>query len=440
MPGLEFRVNSWLASDLVDPKENETLSSLTIAAGDVPLTEVNDVFAHTVRDSIHVPMYLAVRWLLLNWWRLRWEPRPAVPGFDWRKAHSMAAISSDYAWPSVTFDSDGDFIHVQARAEQVADVAAVRYLRNIDVRVPARQFEKAVDDLVDVLEVRLASRLPDERELREVREELREERTDPTLAHECKLQALAGLHPGTADPQWLISAIQLAREAGPSSGDEVIAASTTMPDRLAGARRTLAAMRGSPWVVKLDPSVDVPLAVDDELPWQRGRRLAAAFRARLGVRQGPLATGVLEDLLETRLAAGIASTTGATGTGRRALAGGFREDVDRGRTSLLPTSSRRTNQRFYVARLIGAAIVADPADRVLPVSDVQTALQKFERSFAQELLCPWVELDALTDDRGTDEAGVQEAADYFEVSEYLVISALVNNGKISRNRLPVDLM
>jgi hypothetical protein len=84
--------------------------------------------------------------------------------------------------------------------------------------------------------------------------------------------------------------------------------------------------------------------------------------------------------------------------------------------------------------------VADPADRVLPVSDVQTALQKFERSFAQELLSPWVELDAFTDDRGTDEAGVQQAADYFDVSEYLVISALVNNGKISRNRLPVDLM
>jgi hypothetical protein len=43
-------------------------------------------------------------------------------------------------------------------------------------------------------------------------------------------------------------------------------------------------------------------------------------------------------------------------------------------------------------------------------------------------------------DRARTEAGVQEAADYFEVSEYLVISALVSNGKISRNRLPVDLL
>ena len=440
MSSLEFKVKVWLPNDLPDPRESETLSSLMITAGDEPLTEVNDVLAHTVRDYIQVPAYLVARWLVLNWWRLRWEPLPVTPTFEWRKAHSMAAISSDYAWPSITFDSDGDFIHVHVRAEPIADVAAVRYLRNVDMRLPARHFEKAVDDLVDVLALRLASRLPNELEFQGLREELREERADPALAHECKLQALAGMHPGTADPSWLTGAIELAKEAGPTSGDEVVAASTTMRDHLVGARRAVAAMRGSPWVVKLAPSVDVPLAMDDEMPWQRGRRLAAAFRSKIGVEHGPLATRVLEDLLETKFAASVPSMSGRPTTGDRSLVGGFRDAANHGRTSLLATSSRLTNQRFYVSRLIGAAIVADPADRVLAVSDVGTALQKFERSFAQELLCPWQELDMFTDERGTDEDGVQEAAEHFEVSAYLVISALVNNGKISRNRLPVDLM
>jgi hypothetical protein len=351
----------------------------------------------------------------------------------------MAAISSDYAWPSVSFESDGDFVKVSMRAEPIADVAAIRYLRTVEARVPASQFERAVEDLVDLLELRLASRMPDELELHQLRTELREERTDPELAHACKLQALVGIHPGEAEPNWLASAKQLAMEAGPTAGDEVIAASTTMRDHLAGVYRAVEAMRASPWVARLEPSVDAPLKAGGELPWQRGRRLAAVFRAKLGTETGPIPTSVLEELLETKFAA-IAPTTALQAVpGSRPLAGGYRNGGHHGRTSILVPSSRLVNQRFFVSRLVGAALVSDPSDHVLPVSDVSTALQKFERSFAQELLCPWAELDAFTDERGTDEDSVLEAAEYYEVSEYLVISTLVNNNKLSRSRLPVEL-
>jgi hypothetical protein len=436
---LEFKVAGWLPSDLPDIRERETLSSLRITAGDQPITEVNDVLAHTVRDYIQVPAYPVARWLLLNWWRLRWEAAPAHPSFDWRKSHSMAAISSDYAWPAITFESDGDFIHASARAEPIADVAAVRYLRSVDVRISAREFEHAVDELVDVLELRLSSRVPDESELHELRAELREERSEPVRARACKLQALAGIHPGDAPEHWLQAAMRLANAAGPTAGDEVVAASTTMRDGLAGADRAVEAMRASTWTVKLDPRVDVPLHADDELPWQRGRRLGSAFRAKLGRNAGPLPTAVLEDLLGNRFAAAMPTTATPPVAGSKPLTGGYRNGANHGRTSVAMTISRLTNQRFYVSRLIGAALVSSPADHVLPVSDAGTALQKFERSFAQELLCPWAELDAFTDERGTNEEGVLDAAEHFDVSEYVIISTLVNNGKLSRRRLPDDL-
>jgi hypothetical protein len=57
---LEFKVAGWLPSDLPDIRERETLSSLRIVAGDQPITEVNDVLAHTVRDYIQVPVYPVV--------------------------------------------------------------------------------------------------------------------------------------------------------------------------------------------------------------------------------------------------------------------------------------------------------------------------------------------------------------------------------------------
>ena len=75
MPDLEFKVNGWVSSDLLDPAERETLASFTITAGErlAPVTEVNDLLAHTVREYIHVPAYLVARWLVVHWWRLRWD-------------------------------------------------------------------------------------------------------------------------------------------------------------------------------------------------------------------------------------------------------------------------------------------------------------------------------------------------------------------------------
>ncbi len=85
---------------------------------------------------------------------------------------------------------------------------------------------------------------------------------------------------------------------------------------------------------------------------------------------------------------------------------------------------------------MGAALTLDAQEHVLPVSHVRTSLQKLERSFAQELLCPWEELDAFTNDHGIDDDGIADAAEHFAVSQLLVETTLVNNGKLPRDRLP----
>ncbi len=113
-----------------------------------------------------------------------------------------------------------------------------------------------------------------------------------------------------------------------------------------------------------------------------------------------------------------------------------RNGVANGRTAVLVTSRRIETQRFHLARVLGCALTLKTDRQFLPVTAAATALQKVERSFAQELLCPWKSLDAFTDEEGIDERGVEAAADYFEVSEWLILSALVNRGKLPRHRLP----
>ena len=63
--------------------------------------------------------------------------------------------------------------------------------------------------------------------------------------------------------------------------------------------------------------------------------------------------------------------------------------------------------------LRGAALVSHADQHVLPGSNAGTALQKLERAFAQELLCPWRDLDEFTDEHGTDDEAIEAAADYF---------------------------
>lgn len=153
-PDLEFEIITWL-----DPNTDAgpALASLRIVGPDGrPITEVEDTIARTVRTHVNVPIDELAHWLMVNWWRLRWEPRPVAPDSEWLLAHSMAGISGAYAWPPVEFSSDGESIQGSLSAEDTADVAAIRYLRSATVNIEALQFEGAIDRLINSVETRIS--------------------------------------------------------------------------------------------------------------------------------------------------------------------------------------------------------------------------------------------------------------------------------------------
>jgi hypothetical protein len=299
------------------------------------------------------------------------------------------------------------------------------------VDVPAAHFEMAVERLVDQVEARVATCVPGERELSELRAELREERADARQAEWCKLQALAGMDPGSASDEWLAVVARLANEAGPVATEEILATVPALQGGLSAAHEALTAMRNSVTTVKLDwAAISRTAARANQIPWARGARLAGELRRQLGIPSGPLARSTLEQLLDAKLPLPQSSWRG-----ERGLRGGFRNSGAGGRAALLVTSRREDSQRLYLGRLVAAALLSSPDQHVLPVSDVGTALQKLERSFAQELLCPRDDLDAFTDQHGSDDEGIADAAEHFAVSELVVRSALVNKKKLPRHRL-----
>ena len=62
-------------------------------------------------------------WLLWNWWRLLWEPRPEGvengkdedkddTWFEWVFAHNLSSIGEGYLWPDIEMASDGGLMHL----------------------------------------------------------------------------------------------------------------------------------------------------------------------------------------------------------------------------------------------------------------------------------------------------------------------------------------
>lgn len=431
MSAFSIEVTGWPGSaiDVVDG----TFAELSITAGEpaTVLTEVHDSLALTTRPTIRVPAIPLAEWLILHWWRLRWEPRRrarATP--DWRRAHSMASLGEGIAWPPLEIASDGEFVQLTQTLELRSDVAAIRYIQQAsNLEISAADFERGVDRFLDAVTSRISTIAPTYGDLAALRQELDEERRDPASAQKCRWQARAGIDPGDAPDDWTAKIERVALDAGDVATEEMLAA--VGPDADAAAlERIVATLKRSTTIIDLGSVAPVARSDREQTkPWVRGTGAANAVRTQLGLGAGPVSNDRLADLLGVKLPVVSASLAADC------VAGGFRARDMLGRTHVAIHSQRPTNQRFAFARLIGLAAHLSAQEQVLPLSDATTAVQKYGRAFGQEFLIPWVELDAATDEDGTGADAIGAIADCYGVSEMLVTTTLVNRGKVDRTQL-----
>jgi hypothetical protein len=415
-------VGDWLGTT-GDPEE-ATFASLVVLAGGVPLTEVHDALSRSIRPSIRVPAVRVARWLLTEWWRLRWEARPEVVTPEWRMAHSMAGIGGGYAWPDLEISSDGETVQLSIEGERSPDAAAIRFLQRARIEVPAAAWESAVDRFVDTVETRLGDVLPEAQEIAELRAELRAERDDSGLALRCRREARAGYEPGDASADWHLSVERLAAESGPISAEEVLAVTHDGVPGLSALHQ----LRAATTEIDLAAASRVTVEASGK-PWERASSAARRARDLLGVGEGPLGDDKLAEVLGRRL------PVEGTASADVEIAGGFRPRDGGGSARVLLGTERPTSQRFALARLFGMAALLPRAEQGLVLTSVKSAAQKFSRAFAQELLCPWAELDAFTDEHGVGERAIARAASRYQISEMAITASLVNHGKLERDRL-----
>ena len=419
---------NWLSRQYGDAIERATLAEIKISADDSVITELEDINAKTIRQSVRVSAYNAALWFASNWWRLLWEPERNT--LSWRMCHKLGAAGGGYLWPDISFSSDGYLINVLSRETTHKNDQSVRYLHNFEIPVPVDDFKNAIDVFIEAIISRLLDEGISESDLASIWKDVLEERKDSKLSQWRKLEAILGYDPDEAPEEIILGLQDEAARYGESAIEEMAASSGNQAkhdiDVLWNYNRSHAASLQIPDSERLRDIIIK--SMKPAKPWEQAEIAASIVRGYWDL-PSPIETDKLSDLLSLSQDAIL----GHNGAGAK-ISAGFR-DSHPDKISIVFGSMRHSNRRFALSRLIGDHLITSINEKLLPITKVKTQRQKFQKAFAQELLCPYAKLEEFLNDKPLSEEAIEDAADYFLVSPLTISTTLVNKGRLNRSFL-----
>ncbi len=424
---------NWLSREYGTHIDRVMLAELVITADGFVATELEDSYAKTVRQTARVSAYELALWFAFNWWRLLWEPEKNT--ISWKMSHKLGAAGGGYLWPDLSFSSDGAAINIQSQATLPGKGQPVRYLNSFNVVVSLDDFENAIDTFVDAVIARLASEVAKETELANIWKEIQDERSNAALSHWRKLEAIMGFDSGEAS-ETLVQDLERAEAIYGSSAIEEIAAfsSSQAPDLISTLWKDV---RQHSTLINVPETENLRSVINSnirswDIPWRQATSAAKAVRDCWGLGGGPVITDHLCDLLSVSedLILQHDKTTALIPAGFR---NGNAEEIH-----VFLKSPRPANRRFALARLIGDHLLTNEVEKLLPATTIETWRQKFQRAFAQEFLCPYIELEKFLSGKQLTDETVDDAAIFFDVSPLLIRTTLVNKGRLDRTSLICD--
>ena len=424
MANFEIKVASDSATSWDGPQP------ISLWSGDICFTRLLREDDNAFDDHLHAPPVQLAFWLIDNWWRLRWEPFVADEvSLEWRLAHELSAIGGGYVWPRLRIWGDDTRVGLSSYGDSPKGMNfAVRYLTDALLFVPAAQFETAVDRF---LRQAVEACSEDQAALRVQLEALKSERSDQDASTWRRLEAQLGYDADEA-PDHLVGAAQECIETYGRGGVEEAIAAVQGETSIETLREAVSIAQRSRVTCDLREAVKAAGSVrsgPEVRLWESAEGAAMNVRCALGVDKGPLTNTRLKDLLK---APGGVFRAGAGWTTK--LRYGLRLRHEDERRNLLALDARwPQKRRFELGRTLGDAIWSGN-DALGPMTKAKTRRQKFQRSFAQSLLCPYEDLLAyMNTDCPTDD-DVAAAARHFNVSERVVQTLLANKGTIDRQR------
>lgn len=435
MSGLEIR-QTWVGSDAGAPEFRHTTAQLECIVNGICLTRNENIWSRSVQDGVTVPTYPLALWFLNSWWRLLYEPLPPKPprglpglppAMDWRMAHEMGAANHGIVWPKIIFASDGQTIQIWASPFDPGPLQSVRYLHGLPQceSISIAEFKNAVFDFISVVDNRLGAVSIGGTALSELVRIIQAEQDDAYQSKYRRLEAMMGFDPDECPPDVMAYASELGSKVGLSTLDEL----APLYGKMAAAEplREIEQFAASDGVIgqATFTRLEYPASPTGHRPaWQSAVNDARALRTQIGNERGPIDTRRLYDLL------GVASSDIAKWSphARRSVSVGIPLASDK--IKFIPRKSHPISKRFELSRYI-ADINYVNRGNWLTTTDLSTHRQKYQRAFAAEFLCPIAGLTDFMHDDVSDEA-MDEASEYFDVSQQTIHSLLTNNHLVER--------
>lgn len=424
-----FRISAdWLHAT---PAGERDIAHIRIDAGQETLTRVLERESGDLRPYLKASAITLAFWLADNWWRLRYETLSGSrPTHDWRLRHELPSVGGGSIWPPILFYGTGSRTVCAPAFGPRPSTGPIRFIEPETVHImSAEVFESAVDQLLGNV-LHNAAHAKDATALNQTIGVLLAERADPAVTAWRALEARLGFDPDDA-PVELIE--QLGRYEAVLGREAVEEAAAAVPGDNAAQilRLVVDASKSSPLRISLRAAHDVDISNLDprEPTWRWGEMAARRIRACLGISDGPFNDAAFSALLEAPWAQVQATPATAFKLPYSAL---LRADQDDAGVAL--KMRPRVHRRFELARVIGDAIWSKHQAFGV-ISRATTERQKFQRAFAQSLLCPFSEVRRYVDlEQPTDEQ-INRAASDLGVHRTVVETLLVHKNVLPRETL-----
>ncbi len=402
---------------------------ISLRSGDICFTELVRDGGNNTDDYLRAPPIQLAFWITDNWWRLRWEPVVSDRvDPSWRLAHELSAIGGGYIWPRLRIWGEDTRVGLACRGDPLSMNFALRFTKHALVVVNADQFEASVDKFLDRC---IDAKSDDKAALSAQYLALREERRDDNVATWRRLEAKLGYDVDGA-PDELIRILLGYLEAFGHGGVEEAIVACQGEMAVEALEEEIKIAKNSGVVCEMHDAVIAAghIQQGSSTPiWEIAEMAAARVRQGLGAEGGPLKNTRLAELLRTSKYNFRSSESKST-----RLRYGLRlRKGDRGKNVVALNAPRPQGRRFELCRTLGDVIWSGN-DALGPITRTKTARQKFQRAFAQSLLCPYGDLLSYINTECPSEDDISAAAHYFHVSERVIQTVLVNKRNIRRQQ------
>lgn len=406
---------------------------LKIYADDVVFTRLIRPGTEQADDYLKAPPASLAFWLVDNWWRLRWECLP--PGGrtpEWRLAHELSAIGGGYIWPRLAIWGEGERIGLDCRSDPSGVINPVRYVTDALFFMAGSPFETAVDQFLNIIVDPAVGFGSDRAALRAQWGALLAERMDPEIAAWRRLEAQSGYDPDCAPEELMNDLASLAEEFGRNGVEEAVQANPGIhsADVLKNEIEETKASAGLKFdftdilrtATHIRPKAGLP-------PWRAAQDAAEQIRNSLAISPGKIGNNQLSQLVGFS----VSKIKGPTLTSDAPYGLRIKGAQDKHHRVAL-RSRGPASRRFEICCAIGDAIwgQGDVLGPIAPYS--KTARQKFQRAFAQSLLCPFNDLMQYINTSSPTDDDIEAAAVKFHVTEGVIKTTLRIQGVIPTER------